>query len=220
MICSVWSVSVITVYFFLSDPSWLILFTFCSCISFIHFLCLSLWSHIASSNVNPPLWSVVWIFWLMNCFLVEESARCLTDTLTCIVAAQQDVRNFYATLWDIAGMASGRGSARTQQLFFWLCGNSFASSCQHRGQDVNKTGTPSLYVVLTGRSCVVIVDILIWCVIKHFKYMADISTDKNRLPQIIAVEARAYVCVCVGDVWPLLSEPVFDVVTWCWESLL
>lgn len=36
------------------------------------------------SGVNPRVWSVVWIFWLMDCSLEEELACCLTDTPECI----------------------------------------------------------------------------------------------------------------------------------------
>lgn len=36
------------------------------------------------SGVNPRLWSVVWTFWLIDCFLEQESACPLTDTPDCV----------------------------------------------------------------------------------------------------------------------------------------
>lgn len=92
------------------------------------------------SGVNPLVWSVVWTSWLTGCFLEQESACCLTDTQDCMKTGYGQAAGclgIFTQLFEIAGISLGPSSGQTQQLFFWIFGNSCPSSCPW-GREVNK----------------------------------------------------------------------------------
>lgn len=130
------------IIFFLSDPAWLTL----TRLSFQYLsrsftFSVSAWAHTPTlSGVNPRVWSVVSICWPTG-LRSATGVSLLFDWHTRVYKIRlwpsSRMSGIVIQLLEISGISLGQASGQTQ-LFSWIFGNSCPSSCQCRGQEVNK----------------------------------------------------------------------------------